>query len=29
MTEAYTAEGFMVQSGPFDGTANEDGKRSG
>ena len=26
MTEAYTAEGFMVNSGSFDGTANEDGK---
>ena len=28
MTEAYTAEGFMVNSGPFDGTANEDGKKA-
>lgn len=28
MTEAYTAEGFMVQSGPFDGIANEDGKKA-
>ena len=26
MTEAYTAEGFMVNSGSFDGTANEEGK---
>ncbi|HZF62112.1 MAG TPA: leucine--tRNA ligase [Desulfovibrio sp.] len=28
MTEAYTAEGFMVNSGSFDGTANEDGKKA-
>ena len=28
MTEAFTAEGFMVQSGPFDGIANEDGKKA-
>ena len=27
-TEAYTAEGFMVNSGSFDGTANEDGKKA-
>ncbi len=28
LTEAYTAEGFMVNSGPFDGTANVDGKKA-
>ena len=28
MIEAYTAEGFMVNSGSFDGTANEDGKKA-
>lgn len=28
LTEAYTAEGFMVNSGPFDGTANEDSKKA-
>ena len=28
LTEAYTAEGFMVNSGPVDGTANEDGKKA-
>lgn len=28
MTEAYTGEGFMVNSGSFDGAANEDGKKA-
>ncbi|MFT3959053.1 MAG: leucine--tRNA ligase [Desulfovibrio sp.] len=28
MTEAYTGEGFMVNSGSFDDVANEDGKKA-
>jgi len=28
MEEAFTAEGFMTQSGSFDGTPNEDGKKA-